>query len=185
MCQVKCNTPQRLHQLEESWRLYDGAGFKSKAKETKPKLLLAKAIHKLNNPIVFKRPDFTVTLGSFPRYPLRKPNPKKPRSCRQWVYEVEPRIFRGNVPIPVLATALEAKDLGFKPYVWFVSSAAELNRFLDEKAKLDPALVAYPVVANEAGTEVVDKEFGILLGIWGADIEEINTALENVKHRRR
>lgn len=103
-------------------------------------------------------------------------------STKSWVYEVEPSVFKGSVPVPILTTTLEAKQLGFKPYIWFVSSDAEVHKFLNQSVtKVDSALVAYPIVAREAGMEVVDNEFGIVLGLWGKDIEEINGVLENRK----
>jgi len=178
-CHVENPCSQTAQDLEETWRLYDGTGFESKARELKPKLLFAEAHQKLSNPIMFKRPNFTVSLNSFPRYPLKTPNSIKLSRDVPWVYEVEPRFFKGNVPGTILTTALEAKKLGFKLYVWFVSSAAELQNFLDQPVvKADPALVAYPIVAKEAGEDVIDDEFGIVLGLWGKDIEQISSAVE-------
>jgi len=38
--------------------------------------------------------------------------------------------------------------------------------------------VAYPIVATDAETEVIDNEYGIILGIWGKDIQDIDSVTE-------
>lgn len=175
-----------LQELKVSWRLYNETGFELKARQLKSKLLLARAKQNLRKPILFKRPSFHVSIHNFPRYPLETVHDaRKSLDAKLWVYEVEPRVFKGNVPAPILTTAFEAKKLGFKPYVWFVSSETEIQKFLNQPVvKADPALVAYPIVANEGGIDVVDYMFGIVLGLWGKDIEEISDTLGNVVHAK-
>jgi hypothetical protein len=51
------------------------------------------------------------------------------------------------------------------------------------RGNADPALIAYPIVAKEAEIEVVNNEFGIVLGFWGKDVKEISGMLESKKKR--
>jgi hypothetical protein len=178
-CQMKAGRCPDVQQLEETWRLYSEAGFDLKARGLKRNLLLVEAGQRMGATILFKRPSFHVSIHNFARYPLETLDDSVERSgAKSWVYEVEPSVFKGTVPATILTTMLEAKKLGFKPYVWFVSSDAEVHKFLNQPlTRADPALVAYPIVARVAGTEVVDNEFGIVLGLWGKDIEEINGIL--------
>ena len=180
-CEIKRDHPQDVQKLEEEWTLYNNAGFESKARELKPKLLLAKACQQLGNPITIKRPNFKVSISSFPSFLLE-------RTCRsnvgKTVFEVEPSVFKSDVPISILKKTLEAKELGLKPYIWFVSSNAELPQVVNVPfVNADPAIVAYPIVAKEAEIEVINNEFGIVVGFWGKDVEEISSMLESKKTR--
>ena len=181
-CEIKPDHTPDVQKLEEEWNLYNAAGFESKARELKPKLLFAKACQQLGNQFTIKRPDFEVSINNFPRFPLESNyRSKLPRSGKA-VFEVEPSVFKADVPLSILKKTLEAKELGFKPYVWFVSSDAELQQVVDAPfLNADPAIVAYPIVAKEAEREVINNEFGIVLGFWGKDVNEISGLLESKK----
>ena len=55
--EVKQKKNNNVEKLEEEWNLYNETGFEEKAKELKPRFLFAKAIQKMGNPIVVKRPS--------------------------------------------------------------------------------------------------------------------------------
>ncbi len=172
-----------VQKLEEEWFLYSETGFEQKARELKARLLFAKAAQRLGNPIVIKRPAFGREHNHV--YPLPKlwlanigdRNLGYP-SDSIYLWEVEPSVFKGNVPAKILKATLIAKTLGFKPYVWFVSPQSEIGEYLRASLQRDPAIVAYPIVGKENGEDVVNYEFGIVLGIWGKDIERINEVFD-------
>jgi hypothetical protein len=182
VCRVNYHSGLEVQMLKENLRLYAEAGFELQARELKVKLLLAEAKKKLGGLILFRRPNFQFSIHGYSRYPLELITKSRSSVDKLWVYEVEPRVFKAKIPAPILATTVEAKKLGFKPFVWFVSSEAEVQEFLDTPAvDADPAIVAYPVVAQDGVREVVNEEFGIVLGLWGGDIEHIDNMVEQEK----
>jgi hypothetical protein len=95
-----------------------------------------------------------------------------------YLWEVQPNVFKGDVPAEILKATLTAKTLGFKPYVWFVSKRSEVGEYLQSPMpRADPAIVAYPILGKENGEDVVNNEYRIVLGIWGKDMAEIDKAL--------
>ena len=178
-CETKPDTNTDMQTLEEQWNLYTNTGFELKAKELKPKLLIAKARQQLDNPLTIKRPNFTNSIHSPPRFPFQNTHNIGKKRSEKAVFEVEPAIFKGDVPLPILKNTLKAKELGFKPYVWFASSDTELHNSVNQPLMdVDPAIVAYPIISKDPDAEVIDNEIGIVLGIWGKDIEEINTIIK-------
>ena len=151
-------------------------------------MLFAKATQELGTLIIVKRPAFRDEYDHvypFPKLLLENISDRNPFGCYSdsiYLWEVEPNVFRGNVPIGILKATLTAKTLGFKPYVWLASPQSELGMYLESPTPrvltLDPAIVAYPIVGKESGRDVINNEYGIVLGIWGKDIEQIDKALE-------
>jgi hypothetical protein len=169
-----------IKKIEEEWSLYNQSGFELKAREIKPKLLFARAAKELGNPIIFKRPNF-VEYKNTQRIPLIEIDydDRKIGFDDPCLFEVEPGIFKGTVPIQVLKTTVAAKKLGFKPYVWFAAKERSLEEVISRPVqRLDPAIVGYPIVAEESGHPIINNEFGLVVGIWGKDIDSIDKVFQ-------
>ena len=89
------------------------------------------------------------------------------------LYEVKAKDYCGDVPDFAVQATIKARDAGLKPEVWAVAKREELKDRYAHLQTLDPIVVGYPVV-----NEKTDYKYGLIVAMWGKDLEEINHYFE-------